>query len=66
MSAARHRQKGNCAEREIVDLHRGINIIAERYPLSGASRFRGNGHDLGLYPLGCEATPFVAEVKVRS
>jgi hypothetical protein len=35
MSGARHRQKGNRAEREIVDLHKGINIHAERYPLSG-------------------------------
>ena len=65
MSGAKHRQKGNRAEREIVDLHKGINVHAERYPLSGASRFRGSGHDIDLYPFGREAAPLVAEVKAR-
>jgi hypothetical protein len=37
----------------------------ERYPLSGASRFRGSGHDIDLYPFGRDAAPFVAEVKAR-
>jgi hypothetical protein len=32
MSGVKHRQKGNRAEREIVDLHKGINVHAERYP----------------------------------
>ena len=65
MSGARHRQKGNRAEREIVDLHKGIHVHAERYPLSGSSRFRGSGHDIDLYPFGREAAPLVAEVKAR-
>jgi Holliday junction resolvase len=65
MSGARHRQKGDRAEREIVDLHKGVGIHAERYPLSGASRFRGSGHDVDIYPFGREAAPFVAEVKAR-
>jgi hypothetical protein len=65
MSGAKHRQKGNRAEREIVDLHKDINIHAERYPLSGSSRFCGSGHDVDLYPFGREAAPLVAEVKAR-
>jgi hypothetical protein len=32
MSGARHRQKGNRVEREIVQLHRDLGIHAERYP----------------------------------
>ena len=65
MSGAKHRQKGNRAEREIVDLHKEINVHAERYPLSGASRFRGSGHDVDIYPFGREAAPLVVEVKAR-
>jgi hypothetical protein len=65
MSSAKHRQKGNRAEREIVDLHKDINVHAERYPLSGSSRFRGSGHDIDLCPVGREAAPLVAEVKAR-
>jgi hypothetical protein len=42
MSGRGHRQKG---EREIVDRHSAMAIHAERYPLSGASRFRGSGRD---------------------
>ena len=52
-------------ERDIVDRHKAINVHAERYPLSGASRFRGSGHDIDLYPFGRDAAPFVAEVKAR-
>jgi hypothetical protein len=59
------RDKGLRAEREIVDRHKVINISAERYPLSGASRFRGSGHDVDLYPFGRDAAPLVAEVKAR-
>jgi hypothetical protein len=59
------RDKGSRIEREIVDRHKAINVHAERYPLSGASRFRGSGHDIDLYPFGREAAPFVAEVKAR-
>jgi hypothetical protein len=56
------RDKGS---REIVDRHKAINVPAERYPLSGASRFRGSGHDIDLYPFGRDAAPLVAEVKAR-
>ena len=53
------------AEREIVDRHKAINISAERYPLSGASRFRGSGHDIDPYPFGRDAAPLVAAVQSR-
>jgi hypothetical protein len=59
------RDKGTRAEREIVDRHQAIGIHAERYPLSGASRFRGSGHDVDLYLFGRDAAPSVAEVKAR-
>ena len=32
MSGARHRQKGNRAEREMVDLHKGINVTPNVTP----------------------------------
>src|SRR6516164_9264748 len=59
------RDKGLRAEREIVDRHKAINVPAERYPLSGASRFRGSCHDVDLYLFGRDAAPLVAEVKAR-
>jgi Holliday junction resolvase len=65
MSGARHRRKGDRCERELVERHKALGVHAERYPLSGASRFRGSGHDLDLYPFGREAAPIVAESKAR-
>jgi Holliday junction resolvase len=65
MSGARHRQKGDRCEREIVDRHLAVGIKAERYPLSGASRFRGAGHDVDIYLFGPDVAPAVAEVKAR-
>jgi hypothetical protein len=65
MSGAGPRQKGNRIEREIVDRHLAIGDKAERYPLSGASRFRGSGHDVDLYLFGPEEAPAVSEVKAR-
>jgi hypothetical protein len=62
---ARHRRKGNRVERELVELHKASGVHAERYPLSGASRFRGSGHDLDLYPFGRDQAPLVAECKAR-
>jgi Holliday junction resolvase len=59
------RAKGDRIERELVDRHKGLGVHAERYPLSGASRFRGSGHDLDIYALGREQAPLVAEVKGR-
>jgi hypothetical protein len=60
---ARHRRKGNRVEREIVSRHKALCIHAERYPLSGASQFRGSGHDVDLYLFGHDEAPAVAEVK---
>jgi hypothetical protein len=61
----RSRAKGDRIEREIVSRHAAIGIKAERYPLSGGSRFRGSGHDIGIYAFGTDAAPLVAEVKSR-
>ena len=59
----RHRRKSDRVEREIVDRH--IGVPAERYPLSGASRFRGAGHDVDIYVFGKDEAPIVTEVKSR-
>jgi Holliday junction resolvase len=61
---ARHRRKGSRIERELVALHRTLGVHAERYPLSGASRFR-SGHDIDCYAFGMEEAPLVCEVKGR-
>jgi hypothetical protein len=65
MSGAKHRRKGDRCERELVERHKAIGVHAERYPLSGASRFRGTGHDLDVYIFGRDEAPIVAEVKAR-
>ncbi len=65
MSGAGHRRKGTRLEREIVARHEALGIRAERYPLSGASRFRGSGHDVDLYAFGPGEAPIVGEVKGR-
>jgi len=65
MSGARHRQKGNRVERELVERHKALGVHAERYPLSGSSRFRGSGHDVDIYAFGGDAAPIVAESKAR-
>ena len=62
MSGTRHRRKGDRIEREIVELHRALGIHSERYPLSGASRFRGSGHDIDIYARGRDEAPLVAEL----
>jgi hypothetical protein len=59
MSGARHRRKGDRCERESVERHKAIGIHAERYPLSGASRFRGSGHDIDIYVHGRDASALV-------
>jgi Holliday junction resolvase len=58
-------RKGGRIEGEVVALHKDIGVHAERHPLSGASHFRGAGHDLDIYARGKEEAPFVAEVKAR-
>jgi Holliday junction resolvase len=62
---ARHRRKGDRIERELVDRHRALGVKAERYPLSGASRFRGSGHDIDCYIFGPDEAPAICEVKAR-
>ena len=57
------RDKGLRRERAIVDIHTKCGIPAERVPLSGALRYRGNGADVDLYVRG--DTPIKAEVKAR-
>jgi hypothetical protein len=62
---ARHRRKGSPIEREIVALHKALGVHAERYPLSGAGLFRGSGHDVEVYALGCdEAQPCKASQEI--
>jgi Holliday junction resolvase len=65
MSGRAPRRKGDRIEREIVAQHLALGVKAERYPLSGASRFRGSGHDVDVYAFGGAAAPLVAEVKAR-
>jgi Holliday junction resolvase len=65
MAGARHRRKGDRIERELVERHQALSVHAERYPLSGASRFRGSGHDVDLYLFGRDEAPLVAESKAR-
>jgi len=60
------RSKGARIEREIVELHRGLGLRAERAPLSGASRYQGNNADVDIYPLGPDEAPLVGEVKARA
>jgi hypothetical protein len=60
------RDKGLRIEREIIERFKAIGIHAERYPLSGASRFRGEGHDVDVYVFGPDAPPLVSEAKGRA
>src|SRR5436309_10797221 len=55
----RSRAKGDRVERELVRQHAEIGIKAERYPLSGASRFRGSGHDVDIYVFGKDEVPLI-------
>jgi hypothetical protein len=59
------RDKGLRRERAIVEMHVKCGIHAERVPLSGAARYRGNGADIDLYLRGRDAAPLVVEVKAR-
>jgi hypothetical protein len=65
VSGAHRRRKGDRIERELVTRHLEIGIKAERYPVSGASRFSGSGHDIDLYAFGIDEASLVAEVKGR-
>jgi len=59
------RDKGARREREIVNRHIAAGCAAQRVPLSGQSRYRGNGADVDIYLRGRDSAPFVAEVKAR-
>jgi hypothetical protein len=59
------RDKGQRRERQIVALHVDLGIHAERVPLSGASRYQGNGADLDVYPFSRDGPPLCGEVKAR-
>ena len=59
------RDKGQRIEREIVALHEDIGCHAERVPLSGAARYKNDGHDVDVYAFGVAEGPLVAEVKGR-
>jgi Holliday junction resolvase len=65
LSGRAPRDKGNRLEREIINLHEELDIHAERYPLSGASHFRGSGHDIDVYADDDAFAPLTAEVKGR-
>ncbi|MBO0753420.1 MAG: hypothetical protein J2P53_14980 [Bradyrhizobiaceae bacterium] len=59
----KEREKGARIEREIVNRHVDAGLRAERYPASGATRFRGSGHDVDVYVHGLRLS---AEIKGRS
>src|SRR5262245_6099466 len=65
MSGARHRRKGDRIERELVHRHRNLGLRCERYPSSGATRFRGSSHDIDLYLNGPDEAPAIFESKGR-
>jgi hypothetical protein len=53
-----HRRKGSRLERESVERNKALGVHCESYPLSGASRFRESGHDIGR-----NQAPLVSEMK---
>ena len=61
MSGARHRRKGNRAERALVTFLRQRGFAAERFRLSGAV----GGSFIGDIRIPLLGRDFVAEVKVR-
>ncbi len=62
----RSRNKGAARERQLVAMHKGIGIHAERVPLSGAAHYQGNGGDIDVYAMGKDAGPLVFEAKARA
>ena len=66
MKAAARRRKGIRIEAEIVARHKALGVHPERYPLSGASRFRGSGHDVDIYLFGRDAAPLFVKSKLES
>ena len=64
MSGNHSRRKGARVEREIVQRHTDMHILARRVPLSGASDYT-HGADVDVYPWGEDFGPLVAECKAR-
>ena len=58
--ARRSRQKGAEGEREVVQLHRAMDIHAVKVPLSGATGYRG-GEDVDIHV--DDGEPLRAQVK---
>ena len=59
------RDKGARRERQVVDLHRVLDIKAERVPLSGAMRSRNTEKtDVNVYAVGEAERPLVCEVRL--
>ena len=56
------RDKGARIEREIVAAHEALGIKSERVPLSGASRYQGNGSGVDVYAFGPDGAPLACEV----
>jgi len=59
------RQRGDAAERKLVEMHKEIGCKAERVPLSGSAGYQGKGHDVDIYAFGPDAAPMICEVKKR-
>ena len=60
------RDKGARRERELVAKHLELGVHAERVPLSGAAHYRGQDHDIDVYPFGEDAGALIAECKARA
>lgn len=56
------RNKGARVEREIVQRHTDLNVLARRVPQSGANNYTHDA-DVDIYPWGEENGALVAEVK---
>jgi hypothetical protein len=59
------RDKGARVEREMVNLHRKIGVLAERVPLSGGMQYQGNGEDIDVYVDGARFKPLSCQVKAN-
>ena len=65
MSGAKHRRKGNCIERELVDRHKTTRRSRRTLSTFRLQPIPRQRTDIDLYPFGREAAPIVAEVKAR-
>jgi len=59
------RDKGARRERQIVHMHTALGVPAERMPLSGAQRYRGNKTDVDVTVIPGRP-PWECEVKARA